>query len=246
MCRVFCISILFVCHIDAYCLYSTAIHSLYQKWNEKSSNPFAALDDSGDEAPKSKAAPAPAASKKSNTKTVAPASKLDPKTKPRNNDRNTKHGRGGRAPVRDGKRAYDRRSGTGRGKEIKKDGGGARNWGSDKNDAKKLEGRINEDEDIVAPAAVVSEEKPAADVPVEEEEPPVVDNTLTYAEYMASKGKKEETSLREMKNEFAGVTVAVKEVEDTFISMGGIKKKKEKKQKEAKKTIALGFRVVGS
>jgi hypothetical protein len=109
-----------------------------------------------------------------------------------------------------------------------------------------LEGRINEDEDIVAPAAVVSEEKPAADVPVEEEEPPVVDNTLTYAEYMASKGKKEETSLREMKNEFAGVTVAVKEVEDTFISMGGIKKKKEKKQKEAKKTIALGFRVVGS
>jgi hypothetical protein len=109
-----------------------------------------------------------------------------------------------------------------------------------------LEGRINEDEDIVAPAAVVSEEKPAADVPVEEEEPPVVDNTLTYAEYMASKGKKEETSLREMKNEFAGVTVAVKEVEDTFISMGGIKKKKKQKQKEAKKTIALGFRVVGS
>ena len=81
---------------------------------QKSSNPFAALDDSGDEAPKAKA---PA--KKSSSKTVAPASKPDPKSKPKNNDRNTKHGRGGRV-ARDGKRAYDRRSGTGRGKEIKK------------------------------------------------------------------------------------------------------------------------------
>ena len=105
-----------------------------------------------------------------------------------------------------------------------------------------MEGRINEDDEI-APA---TEEKPAADVPVEEEEPPVVDNTMTYADYMASKGKKEETSLREMKNDFAGVSVAEVVIEDSFISMGGGKKKKEKKQKEAKKTIDLGFRVVGS
>lgn len=201
-----------------------------------SSNPFAALDDSGDEAPpKSKAAP-----KKSNSKTIAPSSKPDPKSKPKNNDRNTKHGRGGRPPARDGKRTYDRRSGTGRGKEIKKGGGGARNWGSDKNEAKKMEGRINEDEDI-APAAE-GEEVPA-DAPAEEE-PAKEDNTMTYAEYVASKGKKEEVSLRETKNDFAGVAAAAQGEEESFMQMGGGKKKKDKKKKEVeKKTVDVGFRV---
>jgi len=203
-----------------------------------SSNPFAALDDSGDEAPKSNVAPA---SKKSSSKTIAPSSKPDPKSKPKKDDRNTKNGRGGRPPVRDGKREYDRRSGTGRGKEIKKGGGGARNWGSDKNDAKKMEGRINEDEEI-APRAD-GEDNPV-DIPSEEVVPPKEDNTMTYAEYMASKGKKEEASLRETKNEFADVTAAAKGKEESFISMGGGKNKKDKKKKEVeKKTIDVGFRV---
>ena len=47
----------------------------------QSSNPFAALDDSGDEAP--------IKSKKSNSKIIAPSSKPDPKSKPQSNDRNT-------------------------------------------------------------------------------------------------------------------------------------------------------------
>lgn len=197
-----------------------------------SSNPFAALDDSGDEAPPKKA---PASKKKA---TVAPSSKPDPKSKPKNNDRNTKHGRGGRPPARDGKRTYDRRSGTGRGKEIKKGGGGARNWGSDKNEAKKAEGRINEDEDI-APPAVDAEGAEAPAV----EEPKVEDNSMTYAEYMASKGKKEEVAMRDVKNEFEGVTESEKREEESFMAMGTGKKKKEKKQKEAKKTVDVGFRV---
>uniref|UniRef100_A0A7S0Y828 Hyaluronan/mRNA-binding protein domain-containing protein n=1 Tax=Pseudo-nitzschia delicatissima TaxID=44447 RepID=A0A7S0Y828_9STRA len=196
-----------------------------------SSNPFAALDDSGDEAPPKKA---PVSKKKAS---VAP-SKPDPKSKPNNNnDRNTKHGRGGRPPARDGKRTYDRRSGTGRGKEIKKGGGGARNWGSDKNEAKKAEGTINED-NVIAPVAETEEaEAPAVEEPKEE------DNTMTYSEYIASKGKKDEVALRETKNEFAGVTIAAKAEEEAFMLMGTGKKKKEKKQKEAKKTVDVGFRV---
>lgn len=200
-----------------------------------SSNPFAALDDSGDEAPTKKVAPV---SKKSSNKTTVPSSRPDPKSKPKNNDRNTKYGRGGRAPVRDGKRAYDRRSGTGRGKEIKKGGGGARNWGSDKNEAKKMEGRIDEDAEIVPMDA--NED----DVAVEKEEPTKEDNTMTFADYMANKGKKEEVQLRETKNEFAGATAARKGEEEAFMTMGGGKKKKEKKKKEPERnTIDLGFRV---
>jgi plasminogen activator inhibitor 1 RNA-binding protein len=153
-----------------------------------------------------------------------------------NNDRNAKgrgDGRGGRAPARDGKRAYDRRSGTGRGKEIKKDGGGARNWGSDKAEAKKMEGKIVEEE--------VKEDKPVttATEPVEggeaapateaEEAPAPVepkpeDNTISYADYMAAKGKQEE---------------------ENFLVMGGGKAKKNKKKKaDEKKTVDVGFRVV--
>jgi len=202
-----------------------------------SSNPFAALDDSGDEgAPKAKAPVA----KKSNAEKIVPASKPDLKAKPKNNDRNTKHGRGGRPPVRDGKRVYDRRSGTGRGKEIKKGGGGARNWGNAKDEAKKAEGRINENEEV-APATDGNENP---DVPAEEAKPEVEDNTMTLAEYMASKGKKEEAALRDVKNEFEGKAVAAKGDEEAFMVMGGGKKKKDKKKKEVeKKSVDVGFRV---
>ncbi|VEU39013.1 unnamed protein product [Pseudo-nitzschia multistriata] len=200
-----------------------------------SSNPFAALDDSDDEGPPKAKAP-----KKSNAQKVVPASKPDPKSKPKNNDRNTKHGRGGRPPVRDGKRAYDRRSGTGRGKEIKKGGGGARNWGNEKAEAKKAEGRINENEEV-APATDGNE---SPDVPSEEVEPEKEDNTMTYADYMASKGKKEEVALREVKNDFAGMAACAKGEEESFLEMGGGKKKKERKKKEVdKKTVDVGFRV---
>lgn len=202
-----------------------------------SSNPFAALDDSGDEAPPKVKVAAP---KKSTVQKVAPASKVDPKSKPKNNDRNTKHGRGGRAPVRDGKRAYDRRSGTGRGKEIKKGGGGARNWGNDKDEAKKAEGRINEDADV-APATDGNENPDAA---AEEVDPEKEDNTMTYVEYIASKGKKEEVALRGVKNDFEGFAASEKVVEDSFISTGGGKKKKDKKKKDVEKAVIdLGFRV---
>eukprot|EP00429_Kryptoperidinium_foliaceum_P039364 CAMPEP_0176162806 /NCGR_PEP_ID=MMETSP0120_2-20121206/83291_1 /TAXON_ID=160619 /ORGANISM="Kryptoperidinium foliaceum, Strain CCMP 1326" /LENGTH=263 /DNA_ID=CAMNT_0017500315 /DNA_START=173 /DNA_END=962 /DNA_ORIENTATION=+ len=202
-----------------------------------SSNFFAALDDSGDEAP----AKAASAAKKREPKAkkggdaAAPESSK-PARKPVNNDRNTKHGRGGRAPVRDGKRAYDRRSGTGRGKEIKKGGGGARNWGNDKTEAKKMEGKI--DEEAVAKEPEVTEgAAEEAEAPAPEPEPE--DNTMTLAEYMASKkGKKEEKTGREVENEFAGKAAAKKEEED-FLVMGGGKSKKKKQQKTTSKVLKL-------
>lgn len=204
-----------------------------------SSNPFAALDDSGDEGP-AKVAAAPKG-KKTTAPKVAPVSKPDPKSKPKNNDRNTKsgRGRGGPPPARDGKRTYDRRSGTGRGKEIKKGGGGARNWGNDKDEAKKAEGRINENAEV-APATDGNE---SPDVPAEEIEPEKEDNTISYADYIAAKGKKEEVALRDVQNDFAGIAVSEKKVEESFVELGGGKKKKDKKKKETeKKIIEVGFR----
>mmetsp|Transcript_11746 Transcript_11746/g.17244 ORF Transcript_11746/g.17244 Transcript_11746/m.17244 type:complete len:129 (-) Transcript_11746:623-1009(-) len=108
-----------------------------------SKNFFAALDDSDDEGEKPKVV-ASKPTKQEKAKPAPPAAPVEPskpnRRKPPHGDRNTKGGRGSRPPARDGKRQYDRRSGTGRGKEIKKGGGGARNWGSDKNDAKKSRG----------------------------------------------------------------------------------------------------------
>lgn len=208
------------------------------------SNSFAALDDSGDEAP----------AKTVKSKVVEPkkkaveASKPDPRRKPNNHDRNTKHGRGGRPPAREGKRAYDRRSGTGRGKEIKKDGGGARNWGSDKNEAKKMEGRIDEEGELST--GNVKKEGDTESNPVDshtETEPAKEDNTMTFSEYMASKGEKEEVCLRETKDEFEGFNAAKKKKEESFMVMGGGKQKKNKKKKDTeKKTIDVGFRVASS
>mmetsp|Transcript_24815 Transcript_24815/g.58886 ORF Transcript_24815/g.58886 Transcript_24815/m.58886 type:complete len:252 (+) Transcript_24815:308-1063(+) len=215
------------------------------------SNFFAALDDA-DEAKSKVAASSTSSSapkKPSNSGgKVATANKSAPPSSNKgkdgrgggNGDRNTKFGRSGRGPARDGKREYDRRSGTGRGKETKKGGGGARNWGSDKNEAKKLEGTI--DEDRIGEEAVADGQEPAADAEAAE---PVEDNTMTLAEYMASKnaGKHEETT-REVENEFSGKAAAVKKEEEEFFSTGGKKKRVKKKKEDEKKTVDVGFRVV--
>lgn len=163
-----------------------------------------------------------------------------------NNDRNTRHGRGGRNPPRDGKRAYDRRSGTGRGKEIKKGGGGARNWGSDKAEAKQMEGKVEEEEvkedQIVKPVA--GEEAATEGDGTSGEEAKPEDKTMTFADYMASKGKKESKTGREVESEFTGITASKKVVEDFLVIGGGKAKKTKKKKDEPKKVVDVGFRTV--
>ena len=217
---------------------------------QSANNFFAALDDADEAKSKVAASSSSSAAKKpsnSGSKVTA-ANKSAPPSSNKgkggrgggNGDRNTKFGRSGRGPAREGKREYDRRSGTGRGKETKKGGGGARNWGSDKNEAKKLEGTI--DEDRIGEETVADGQEPAADVEAVE---PVQDNTMTLAEYMASKnaGKSEETT-REVENEFSGKAAAVKKEEEDFFSAGGKKKRVKKKKEEEKKTVDVGFRVV--
>lgn len=173
--------------------------------------------------------------------------------RPNNNDRNTKHGRGGRAPSRDGKRAYDRRSGTGRGRETKKDGGGARNWGSDKNEARQMEGKVEETALEEQPPKEEETENNEAVEEVEKEpepEPEPEDKTMSYEEYLATKQNPDNAAFapvkeRELTNEFAGIKVKGKEEEEDFMMMGGGKKKKDKNKKNSQKeSIALDFRVV--
>jgi plasminogen activator inhibitor 1 RNA-binding protein len=112
--------------------------------------------------------------------------------------------RGGRVPSREGKRAYDRRSGTGRGREIKKSGGGARNWGSDQNEARIAEQQptsLANDEKVppeedgeVNPQGLEEEQKKEA-VQVNEEvqhRPDEEDRTMTLDEYLKKKAEEEQ------------------------------------------------------
>jgi plasminogen activator inhibitor 1 RNA-binding protein len=168
--------------------------------------------------------------------------------------RNTKGGRGPRV-ARDGKRTYDRRSGTGRGKEIKKGGGGGRNWGSDKNEARKNEGPVDESAPVVpAEEAEVTENEPIAEEPVvveqqEEEE----DKTMTMEEYLALKagkvagenlfGSKKEKTIED--NEFAGKEAHVV-VEEDFLVMGTGKKTRKRVNKKEVQKLDVNFRVASS
>lgn len=111
-----------------------------------------------------------------------------------------------------------------------------------------MEGKISEEEvKEDKPAEEVEASTPAeesTDAPEPEPEPEAEDNTMTFAEYMASKGKKEESAGREVENEFAGKAAAKKAAEEDFLVMGEGKSKKKKKGKETKQALEVGFRVV--
>lgn len=112
-----------------------------------------------------------------------------------------------------------------------------------------MEGKIDEEEvKEDKPAGEAEGEAPAEETPEEapEPEPEPEDNTMTLAEYMASKQKKDDKAAgREVENEFAGKQAA-KKVEEDFLVMGEgkSKKKKNKAKDEAKPVVELGFRVV--
>jgi len=181
-------------------------------------------------------------------------------------DRNTRGGRG-RPPVREGKRQYERRSGTGRGREIKKDGGGARNWGNEKNVAKEAEGIVQEDEVrgegeelAKAEAEAITTEGGTEEVVVEGEDAvalaePEEEKKMTLEEYLQSKLTTDNELLKPKaarsveSSEFAGFAPKVS-VEENFLIMGGgsknTRKKESVKEKEEEKVkLDLGFRVGG-
>lgn len=106
-----------------------------------------------------------------------------------------------------------------------------------------MEGKIDEEE-VAADEEPKNEEAPAVEEEPEPEPEPEEDNTMTFAEYMASKEKKEENTGREVENEFKGIAAATKKEEEDFLVMGGGKQKKVKKKKEERKTVDVGFRAV--
>jgi len=197
-----------------------------------SNNFFAALDDDDDV----------------NVKVVPPKKEQKPqggkhekagKDNRRQNDDSKRHGKGGRGSGRGGKREFERKSGTGRGKEIKKGGGGARNWGSDKNEARTAEGSAAEG---------LNQGNP--DIPEETVEEPIVeevDNTISYEEYLKKKtipnnkafADREE---RTVDNEFANLKPKEIAKEEDFLVMGGTKQQKKREKTKEKKTVDVGFR----
>lgn len=241
-------------------------HNLLLYNIKQSKNFFSALDDSDDEA-----APAPqkvdTTKKKEPTKqqkVVVPkkapiivepskSSSQPNQTKRHNHDR--KHGGRG-APssaAREGKRTFDRRSGTGRGKEIKKDGGGAHNWGSNKNLARSAQGMVleNNNNETTEEETKEEEEEEVTTTPVEEPPKEEEDNTLSYDEYMKQKARPENELFapvkeRQVENEFANLQPKVAVAED-FLVMEGTKGRKKKGVRNVeKKTLDVEFRVAAS
>lgn len=236
---------------------------------KQSKNFFSALDDSDDEA-----APAPqkvdTTKKKEPTKQqkvvvpkkapiiVEPSKSSSQPNQAKRHNHDRKHGGRG-APssaAREGKRTFDRRSGTGRGKEIKKDGGGAHNWGSNKNLARSAQGMVLENNNNETTEEETKEEEeevtttPVEEPPKEEEEQEE-DKTLSYDEYMKQKARPENELFapvkeRQVENEFANLQPKVAVAED-FLVMEGTKGRKKKGVRNVeKKTLDVEFRVAAS
>lgn len=233
------------------------------------SNFFAALDDSGDEGEvqqKQNKTPAISSSKTQDRQPRKGSGARDSSDRRQNNDRG---GRGGRTAPRDGKRAYDRRSGTGRGRETKKDGGGSHNWGSEKNEARKAEGHIDDEQKLSvnkegneeAAAANDNNNEESKKEEIDEEAQKAIEEEeerrrkeeeeeakkMTYEEYLARKSEEQKDSeaFRELEvkelenNDFAGVKPKVAIKDENFLVMGGGKSLRKKGSKADKEATKV-------
>jgi len=142
-------------------------------------------------------------------------------------------GRGGRGGGRGGKREFDRRSGTGRGREEKRGGGGGHNWGkADATDATPMDSENAE-----------GAEKTEGEEAEREEEP----QQLGLDQYQATleesrQGENfEELSVRKVgKKQFAGAELMASKKDnddDAFIQMGAGKAQKRGSGKKKEKTV---------
>lgn len=134
------------------------------------------------------------------------------------------------------KRVFDRKSGTGRGKEVSKDGAGGANWGNDKLEALKAEKHIAGDAEIV--------EEPVEEVEAAPAEPAVPEPTVfTFDEYnkrraaeQASRTQSEafsEVKLREVTADFSGMKTKESNGESEYIHLGASKAAKAKKEQRS-------------
>lgn len=142
---------------------------------------------------------------------------------------------------------FDRRSGTGRGKEMKKQGGGGHNWGTEQEqlaaevaEAHETEAPVNEARPEEAEAA--EQQQPEA-VP-EPEAPPV----YTYEEYLAKKNEQSKANeflaAKQEKtvdaSEYEGLVVQSKaDEDDELVSKGGKKKGSQRSTKAVKLDVDI-------
>ncbi|KAM7274837.1 hypothetical protein ACFE04_016703 [Oxalis oulophora] len=160
---------------------------------------------------------------------------------PRGDNRNGPRGGGGfyrNEEAGDGerpKRPYERRSGTGRGNEVKREGSGRGNWGT------------QEDENIPVTEAVVEIEKNVSDEKPTENG----DASMTLEEYEKIMGEKRK-ALQTVKSEERKVDAKEfesmqqlsnkKDNNDIFVKLGSEKDKKKEayeKEEKAKKSVSI-------
>ncbi|KAK1266033.1 hypothetical protein QJS04_geneDACA002563 [Acorus gramineus] len=175
-------------------------------------------------------------------------------------------GNGGDATVGDEeqrppRRMYERRSGTGRGNEVKREGSGRGNWGTATDDvnAQDIEA-LNVEEKIVTPEKQTETEAvPAEDVnkenkenqanEAEEKEPEEKEMTLDEYEKIREEKRKALLALKAEERkvdikEFASMQQIKKENEDIFIKLGSDKdllKRRESAERDekAKKSVSI-------
>ncbi|KAL2491232.1 Hyaluronan/mRNA binding family [Abeliophyllum distichum] len=153
------------------------------------------------------------------------------------------------------RRAFDRRSGTGRGNDIKREGSGRGNWGTQSDELSRVTDEVNEGEknlNVERPAgeedvAEESTETPAKEVEEKESE----DKEMTLEEYEKVLEEKRK-ALQALKTEERKVDVKVfesmqqlankKSSDDIFIKLGSDKYKRKEladKEERAKKSVSI-------
>jgi plasminogen activator inhibitor 1 RNA-binding protein len=200
-----------------------------------SKNMFALLDDSSDdEAPKSKAAPAPAAAanKPAGNKERKPRAPREDNRKPRDEapreDGERNQGKGGERRERskgkgrkggesrgDSGREYPRRSGTGRGRENSRSGGGKYNWGKEGDQQAPAEPQAEGEEkpEGAAPEAEVVEAEP------EEENISFDEFEKQRLEKLANLNLNKPSEVREVEKDPTLVSFEHQAVEDSYACM---------------------------
>lgn len=142
-------------------------------------------------------------------------------------------GRGGARPAREGKREFDRHSGTGRSNDMKRGGGGKYNWGTEGGD----DGAIGEENG--------KEESEEAIKRREERE--LEEKQMTLEEYQAKVAKENEgkglaaKESRKADNKIDGVALERPEDDAGYTGSKGKFRTKAKKESKGIDTAFLGF-----
>ncbi|KAL5551379.1 hypothetical protein UlMin_001555 [Ulmus minor] len=178
---------------------------------------------------------------------------------PRGSFRGGRRGNFGNGEATEGerpRRAYDRRSGTGRGNELKREGSGRGNWGSPTDEiAPEIEEPVAEIEKIVDAEKPVGEEvavdanKENPEAEQEEKEPEDKEMTLEEYEKVLEEKRKALLALKTEERkvdakEFASMQQLSnkKENNDIFIKLGSEKDKRKEaaeKEEKAKKSLSI-------